>query len=147
MRKVLVVFSAMLLFAAASQAATPGVNVSPSSGSRHGPFTVSFAAPQKSGGSGLLLRRYVVSADGPAGAHGCQDSVTRSPAAPHAHARVRVKLGVRAGGGGWCTGTFHGVVQEIAGPNCPTGKLCPAFPTAIKTIGRFTFHVRAAAAH
>jgi hypothetical protein len=70
---------------------------------------------------------------------------TSAAGAVKANAVVRVTLSPTAAELKWCQGVFHGKVQEIASPECPQGRLCPAFLVLIGTVGRFSFQVRASA--
>ncbi len=134
-----------LALASCAGAKGHGVGVAPKYGTRSTKFTVSFTAPDRSGVTATMDRRYEVSATGPAGAKGCVDSATRLGYSPRARARVRVILNPKAFGRGWCTGSFSGTVTEITGPVCPKGEICPAFAVLVRTLGRFKFHVRPAA--
>lgn len=139
----------LLLAAAASSAMArshraPSVNVrvTPSSGLPATRFTVSFTAPDRSGHVGVIERAYEVSASAAREVKGCASSV--SVPVPHTAAHVRVKV-ILAPSRNWCPGAFRGRVDESQGPWCPEGaRVCPKFASTRRTIGRFTFRVRAA---
>ena len=113
----------------------------PSTGRPTTSFVVSFTAPQGSRIAGGTTRRYQVSANS-SPHHGCVSTASQSVLAPRDGARVSAKL-APAGGRSWCTGTFHGKIIETFQPVCPPLRLCPAFIGVIRTIGTFTFHVKA----
>lgn len=127
----------------------PKLRVTPASGDPTSTFTVVFRAPAASGRSGSfgLLRRYELSASGPAGASGCVDSRSLDPTAARAGQMLHVKLRPAAGGAGWCLGEWSGVVNEVGLPDCGpvvarTGMiLCPQYIALVDRIGRFSFRV------
>ena len=53
-----------------------------------------------------------------------------------------VRLDAHAHASQWCSGTYHGQVEELARPVCPRGQACPAFVALLGTLGRFSFVVR-----
>ncbi|MFL5822464.1 MAG: hypothetical protein ACJ764_03385 [Solirubrobacteraceae bacterium] len=134
------------LAAVSSPAASPAmshqakVTVSPGTGGRATGFTVSFRAPDRAGSHNGERRWYEVSASGPTARGGCRGEASAQVLHARAHVHVRAKL--RPGPDGWCAGTFHGSVTEDREPVCPPGEACPLYVVQVKTIGRFTFHVR-----
>lgn len=119
------------------------VRVTPAVGLPGTHFKVSFTAPDRSGHVGVVKREYEVSASAHNG-RGCASRV--SVPVPDTAARAGVKV-ILASRRNWCLGAFHGRVEESQGPWCPAGaKACPEFPSSLRTIGRFTFRVRAARA-
>ena len=129
--------------ATAPRVGTARVTVKPGTGSTSTRFAVSFRAPQATGRHGVLNREYILSAAATTStpASSCVSSVSITLPPVRAHARVRTMLDPRQHGGRWCAGTFHGQIEEIEAPVCPTNELCPAFVLLLGTIGRFSFHV------
>jgi hypothetical protein len=121
---------------------TVHIRVTPSAGAPTSKFVVSFRAPDRTGRYGFSERRYELSASVSTNRRGCIPIAEEQlPGAP-AHAHVRVTLDPRHFGGRWCSGEFHGQVEEIQAPVCPQGRLCPAFVLLLGTIGKFKFKVR-----
>ncbi len=114
------------------------VKVKPRTGSPTTRFVVSFRAPDASS-QGAFQIRYEVSASGQG--NGCAQGEGTFATAPRKGALVKVVLS--PGSARWCVGTYHGSVQELRGPQCARGMVCPEFVTVVRTIGRFHFTVRA----
>jgi hypothetical protein len=132
--------------AIAARVPTARITVKPATGTPTTRFAVSFRAPQTTGRFGFLNRQYILSASATetaktAPAPGCVSDVSITLPPVRAHARARTVLDPRQHGGRWCAGAFHGQIEEIEGPVCPKGELCPAFVVLVGTIGRFSFHV------
>ena len=153
MRRGLVIGTAALAIGAvaaglstAGVAASPHlrVTVSPRTGHPTTTFVVTFRSPDRTGRSGVVERRDTLSVRGPRGT-ACVASATEQLPLSRLHALVRAKLEPSAFGGTWCLGTFHGRIDELAGPYCGKGAPCPEFATRVTTIGRFAFTVRALA--
>lgn len=118
------------------------IHINPSSGSPSTVFVLTFRAPERTGRNGSSQRHDLVTASAPKGAGGCIKSIdVRSPDAPSG-ARVRVSLDSRKLGGSWCPGAYHGRIEELQGPACRPGKLCPAHLVMRGIVGRFTLHVQ-----
>jgi len=115
--------------------------VGPSSGSPSTVFVLTFPAPARTARNGSSRRHDVVTAAAPRGAAGCVVSIdVRAPDAASG-ARLRVSLDPRKLGGSWCPGTYHGRIEELQGPACRAGKLCPSVVMR-GIVGRFTLHVK-----
>lgn len=133
---------AALLAASASSAARSRITMKPSTGRAHTHFVISFTAPQRTTGGIGMLRSYEISAQGPT-RHGCQSSAFATVGAKRNGARVSAKL-IPTGRSPWCAGAFHGRIVETTRPLCgPPARLCPLYLAVVRTIGKFTFHVRA----
>jgi hypothetical protein len=118
------------------------IHVSPSPGSPSTVFVLTFRTPQRTGSNGSSHRHDLVTASAPKGAAGCLTSINvRVPDAPSG-ALVRVSLDPRKLGGSWCPGTYHGRFEELQGPACRPGKLCPTHLVMRGIVGRFTLHVK-----
>lgn len=129
---------------ARTRAAAPHtrVDVSPSTGGPVTMFAIRFRAPDRTGRKAGSERRYLLSVSGPANEQDCLDGADRALPFSRAGARVKALLDPRHLGGRWCTGTFHGRVEEIRTLVCPHGTACPRFVELLGTIGRFRFTVR-----
>jgi hypothetical protein len=119
------------------------VTVTPSAGDPSTTFRVSFTAPDRTGTHHGLRRYYAVGATGPGSGQSCTSLTGRDANASHAGARVRVRL--KPGAQGWCVGTFRGSVTELERPVCHH-QPCPQYILLLRTIGRFTFHLKASSA-
>jgi hypothetical protein len=136
---------------AALPISAPKLRVTPATGTPSSTFTVVFRAPAASGRSGSfgMLRRYELSASGPAGASGCVDSLSLAPTATRAGQWLHVKLRPAARRAGWCPGEWSGAVNEVALPACGPvvaragSVLCPQYIELVDRIGRFAFSVGA----
>jgi hypothetical protein len=117
----------------------PRITMKPSAGDSRTRFVVTFTAPLRTIKAGGNVR-YVVSARTTV-QHGCVSSAFASVSAPRNGARVSAKLAPL--GGFWCAGTYHGKVIEAFQPVCAPGKFCPALIIVPRTIGTFTFRVKA----
>jgi hypothetical protein len=126
----------------AHHAAAPRVTVKPGFGGPKTRFAVSFRAPDRTGLVGGIVRRYQARATGPARSGCVADPFVQAPFSRKG-ARVKVVLDPAKLGGAWCVGTYRGEVEEIQAPVCPVGKLCPAYFVLVRTVGKFTFHVKA----
>lgn len=118
----------------------PPVGVTPTVGSPKTAFRVSFRAAQRTGRFGSLTRHYVVRASGPTGVNGCVSAVSKNVPASPAHSQIRVKL--TPGRGNWCSGAFHGQIEEVQGPACSKGKACHV--SLLYKVGRFKFRAKPA---
>jgi hypothetical protein len=119
----------------------PRITMKPSTGRLRTHFVVSFTAPDRTGKLGGSVRRYQVSARTTAH-HRCVWTAFASVSARRIGERISAGL-VPQGGGSWCAGTFHGRIIETLQPPCPPLELCPAFIGVIRTVGTFTFRVKA----
>ena len=132
---------AVLVALPASAAARKRITVKPSTGQARTHFVIGFTAPQKTTGEIGTLRQYEISAGGPA-RHGCQSFVYATVGAKRDGARVSTEL-IPTGSSPWCAGTFHGRIVETMRPVCDPAKACPEFIAIVRTIGKFSFHVKA----
>jgi hypothetical protein len=125
-----------------AQSGTVPITVTPRIGAPKATFAVTFKAPDQTGRSGNVERRYVVSATGPS-KHGseCVDDASAGAPPTKAHHVVHVKLSP-GNGQKWCLGNFHGTVDELESPYCTRGEACPLFVVIVKRLGRFAFTVR-----
>jgi hypothetical protein len=123
----------------AAQTAALHVSVKPPSGSSRTRFAISFQAAEATGRVGSVRRAYRVTASDP-GRGGCQSSASAVAPSSKAGSEVRVALSPSRPGG-WCPGTFHGVVWLVTTIACPPGEACPALLIQPQMVGRFTFHV------
>jgi hypothetical protein len=115
--------------------------VSPASGGPHTTFHVTFTAPEPTASGTTQASSIHLSVTGPKrhAAH-CLDRGSLSPSSTRADERLTVAL--RAGGVGWCVGTFSGSVEETIRPVCSPHEACPQY-IALDPIGGFRFVVRA----
>ncbi len=134
------VLSATVLATGAAQASAARLTIKPSSGLPTTNFILRFRAPDATGRMGSLRRTYVVSLNGPGGQDCVSGGSWSVPPVP-AHARVRVALNPKKGGGQWCIGTFRGTVNELEYPVCPFREVCPMYVVLLRTLGHFKFHV------
>jgi hypothetical protein len=125
----------------ASAAARNRITMKPSAGSGRTHFVIGFTAPQKTTGASGMLLRYEISARGPA-RHGCQSFAYATVGARRNGARVSAKL-IPTGASSWCAGTFHGRIVETMRPVRGPAKACPQYIAIVRTLGKFTFHVKA----
>ena len=133
---------------AATTVPTAPIRVSPAAGGPRTVFSVSFRAPDRTGVTGSLRRFDLISASvaPAAGRSGCLSTLDADVPAAAQGSPVLVRLDPHRHAGRWCLGTYHGQVEELAGPVCRPGLACPAFVALLGTIGRFSFVVRGAAA-
>jgi hypothetical protein len=118
------------------------IHVSPSSGSPSTVFVLTFRAPERIGRNGARQRHDLITAVAAKGAGGCITSINvHAPDAPSGE-RVRISLDPRKLGGSWCPGAYHGRIEELQGPSCRRGKLCPTYPVTRGIVGLFTLHVK-----
>ena len=118
------------------------VTVTPPTGSATTGFVIGFRAPDRTGRFGVNERYDVLSASGPQGP-GCVASVDQRLAYASRNALVEVRLDPTRLGGGWCPGTFRGLIRELQARVCPTRSPCHAQARLVATIGRFTIEVTA----
>jgi hypothetical protein len=133
--------------AAGSPGRSHRLRVTPPAGHRRTTFTVHFTAPDPSGRQGRTTRSYMLQVSGPAGAHGCLDSVSRLPQATGSEQPLAVALRPgRRPARRWCVGTFTGTVEELVQPACGPVVAraqvtpCPDY-VAAQRIGSFRFRV------
>ncbi len=118
------------------------IHVSPSSGLPSTVFVLTFRTPERTGRNGSSQRHDLITASAPKGATGCVTSIdVRAQDAPSG-ARLRVSLDPRKLGGIWCPGAYRGRIEELQGPACRPGKLCPTYLVTRGIVGQFTLHVK-----
>ncbi len=119
--------------------------VSPTSGTPHTDFVVSFLAREPTGRAGQVRRSYLVTVRGPS-RNGCVVSATAPSQGTQPGARVRVTLSpAQTEGRVWCPGEYRGRVAITAAFACPSSGRChvpPHFPTRREQAGTFGFTVR-----
>jgi hypothetical protein len=132
--------------AAISHVVRAAVKVSPASGTPTTVFAISFrtrdAADPSTG------RYYAVGVNRPAaGGRGCTTFAGQTVVSERAHARVTVLLSpgpsVLAPPPHWCSGTYHGDVEELQRPVCGPGVPCPQYIVLLRRLGNFSFRVKA----
>jgi hypothetical protein len=117
------------------------VVVAPAAGVPATVFVVSFKAPERTGNYGATERHDLLRASAPSSGRGCVTNVNlRTPDARKGH-HVRVLLAPRRLGGRWCSGVYHGQIEELETAVCPRHELCPTFVILRGTVGRFAFRV------
>src|SRR5947209_16212485 len=94
---------------------TVRITVRPRMGTPSSRFVIVFRAPDATGRVGALRRSYILSA-GDRTAPGCAANASMRLAPTRARSRVRVTLNPRRFGPRWCSGRFHGRIEEIAEP-------------------------------
>ena len=133
---------------------TPVVaSVTPSTGSRHTVFSVSFVARERTGRIGQARRSYVLSfrhqgrLSGDDRRRGCasgaDDAAEIRDARPGRHVRAALnpaRMEVKR----WCGGSFAGRIELFVGFACPAEGRCKphGFPMRTKRVGHFAFGVR-----
>jgi hypothetical protein len=118
------------------------VRVSPATGSPQTTFALGFRAPERTGRFRSIQRHDTLTAAAQTPAHGCIATVAVRVPDARAGAQVRVSLVPGRLGGHWCTGSYHGRIEELQTPVCPRGKACPAFILLRGVVGRFSLIVR-----
>jgi hypothetical protein len=118
------------------------VRVTPAKGSSKTAFVLSFRAPERTGLYGSSQRHDMLTASAPASVGGCIGRLNVRVPDSRAGARVRVTLAPRRFGGGWCTGTYHGRIEEVQSAVCPRGALCPNYVRLRGVVGRFVLKVK-----
>ncbi len=138
----------------AAPTATVAATVKPGKGTPSTRFVVRFQAPQSTGVAGNTRVQYAVDASLRSHPKGCVSSISATVDHADAGSLVGVKLNPRSAGGRWCSGRFHGKIEEFVSTVCvgcpgPPGVLCAelACPAssilpAPETIGKFAFRVR-----
>src|SRR5437764_1415416 len=107
--------------------APPLAQVSPSAGTAHSSFVVSFTAAARTGVFGSIRLRNLLTASNTAGHAGCLAQISAPVRDARRGERVHVRLDPKALGGAWCAGTYRGVVRELQSPVCPHGSKCPTY--------------------
>ncbi len=140
--------------AAAAQTAVVHPTVKPRMGKSKTRFVVSFRPPQSAVLVGVTQVHYVVAAGLRSHRGRCVSSVSSAIYRATAGTMVHIKLSPKGANRRWCTGRFHGKIQEFVSNVCgcpgpgPPGMICeiPCPAAAIlpvpQTIGTFSFRVR-----
>jgi hypothetical protein len=118
------------------------VAVTPATGSPKTTFVLSFRAPERTGLYGSSQRHDVLTASASASARGCITSLDIHVRDAGAGTQVRVTLAPRRLGGSWCSGTYHGRIEEVQTAVCPSGGLCPTYVLLRGVVGRFALNIR-----
>jgi hypothetical protein len=139
---VLVVVGAITAGGAGAAVRSVRITVKPRTGTPASRFVIGFRAPDTTGHVGALRRSYILSASERTAA-GCAANASMTLPPARARTRVRVTLDPKHFGPRWCSGRFHGRIEEIAQPYCPPRRLCPAFVVLIRYVGRFSYRVAA----
>ncbi len=126
----------------ADAAPSTTVTVTPSAGTPHTSFGLSFRLPEATGTFGSILRRDTLFVTGPRGG-GCVSGMSTALRPAPQGRRLRPSLNPQRLGGAWCAGEFHGRIVEQEVPRCGLGpaQVCPEFLLAPQTIARFRFRV------
>jgi hypothetical protein len=105
-------------------------------------FVVSFVSPVRTGVSGSVRLRYLLTAASSSPGHGCLAQIN-SPVPDGRRGReVRVTLDPKELGSRWCTGTYAGRVSLLQTAVCPSGLACPTYVRMRGTVTRFSLLVR-----
>jgi hypothetical protein len=116
------------------------IHVKPAAGRPRTRFTVSFRAPQQTGGDPAGGPRYELTANGRSH-RGCASSYSATVGPTRKGQTVMMRLAAPAPSHAWCRGHYSGRLLEILTPECPPRELCPAF-IAMMDVGEFSFRVR-----
>ena len=125
---------------AAGAGSSVRMHVKPAWGSPRTSFTVSFTAPQQTGGSPYGGPRYELMASRRS-QRGCGSTESAPIASTRKGEPVHVRLAPPAPSDRWCRGRYSGRLVEVLTPVCQPSELCPMF-IAIMDIGEFSFRVR-----
>lgn len=116
--------------------------ISPKVGVPATTFVVSFVSPVRTGVTGSVRLRYLLTAASAVPGQGCLPQINSAvPDAPRGR-RVRVMLDPKSLGGQWCTGTYAGKVSLLQTAVCPKGAACPTYVILRGTVARFSLLVR-----
>jgi hypothetical protein len=118
------------------------VRVTPAAGFPNTTFVLSFRVPERTGRYGSSQRHDTLTASAPTTARGCVATFAVRVPDARAGAYVRVPLAPGRLGGRWCTGTYHGRIEEFQTAACPRGELCPTYILVRDIFGRFALEVR-----
>ena len=105
-------------------------------------FVVSFVSPVRTGVTGSVRLRYLLTAASSSPGQGCLAQINSAVPDGRRGRRVRVTLNPRALGGKWCTGTYAGKVSLLQTAVCPEGVPCPTYVLMRGTVTRFSLLVR-----
>jgi hypothetical protein len=115
--------------------------VTPARGSFSTAFVLSFRAPERTGSYGSSQRHDLITASAPAAAAGCITTLHVRAPDTRAGSNVRVTLASRKLGGRWCTGIYHGRIEEVQTALCQRGAPCPTYFQVRGIVGRFALTV------
>jgi hypothetical protein len=105
-------------------------------------FAVSFVSPVRTGVTGSVRLRYLLTATSASPGQACLAQINSAVPDGRRGQRVRVTLNPKALGGQWCTGTYAGKVSLLQTAVCPKGVVCPTYVLMRGTVTRFSLLVR-----
>jgi hypothetical protein len=123
-------------------ARSPALTVTPATGAPTTVFEVRFTAPASTGTSGGSRRGFQLGVSGPQHP-GCVGASSVALPSATRGASVYVGLDPAQLGGRWCPGTYLARVDELQGPACSPGMVCPQFVRVVAIVGRVRFRVAA----
>lgn len=125
-------------------ARSSALTVMPATGAPTTVFQVRFIAPASTGTSGGSHRGFQLGVSGPQRA-GCVGASSVAVPSTGRGASVNIGLDPARLGGRWCPGTYRVRVDELEGPTCLPGTMCPQFVRVVAVVGRVQFRVVASA--
>jgi hypothetical protein len=105
-------------------------------------FVVSFVSPVRTGVTGSVRLRYLLTAASSSPGTECLGQINAPVPDGFRGQRVRIMLDPKALGGEWCTGTYAGKVTLLQTAVCPKGAACPTYVLMRGTVARFALYVR-----
>lgn len=128
-----------------SPAAPPAaLTVSPAAGPPSTVFQLRFIVPATAHAGAGLRRGFELGVRGPQKA-GCVGARSVPVSSAPVGTALDLPLDPAKLGGPWCAGGYTARVDEVERPVCSPGMMCPQFVRVIRTVGRATFRVVAAA--
>jgi hypothetical protein len=124
-------------------AQSPALTVTPATGAPTTVFEVRFTAPASTGTTGGSRRGFQLGVSGPHRT-GCVGAGSMALPSAARGAILSVGLDPAKLGGRWCPGTYLARVDELQGPVCSPGMVCPQFVRVVAIVGRVQFRVLAA---
>jgi hypothetical protein len=116
--------------------------VSPTVGVPGTMFVVSFVSPVRTGVTGSVRLRYLLTAASASPGQDCLAQINSDVPDGRRGREVRVTLDPKALGGRWCTGSYAGMVLLVQTAVCPKGAACPTNVLVRGTVTRFSLAVR-----
>jgi len=134
----------LALFVAAGRADSnlAPAHVSPRVGVPATAFVVSFVSPFRTGVTGSVRLRYLLTAASASPGRDCLAQINAAVPDGRRGRQVRVTLDPKALGGEWCTGTYSGKVSLVQTAVCPKGAACPTYVLVRRIVTRFSLLVR-----
>lgn len=105
-------------------------------------FAVSFVSPVRTGVTGSVRLRYLLTAASASPGQDCLAQISAPVPDGRRGRQVRVTLDPRGLGGQWCTGTYAGKVSLLQTAVCPKGAACPTYVLVRGVVARFSLRVR-----